>query len=224
MDQADLVGFPQRFMLGMDQPPWVDLSHLDVMVDIDDVLVPTIDTIHELAQRAGLHDGSVGPEWSGWEAYGCPPEDYWAIWTQFANSGGYVDTPPIPGTVEALRRLHWHGARIHLVTARGFLAHAEEIRAWTPEWAQEYAVPHASLTFARDKAMAMPEVLSLHGPDSAKDCFDYALDDSPKNTRLLRDAGVAGYLLTHHHNRADTDLPRVPTVGDFVDLIIEEHS
>lgn len=211
-----------------------DLSHLDIMVDIDDVLMPTIDEIHERSRIAGLHDGSVGPEWTGWTAYGCPEQDYWDIWTQFANEGGYTTTPPVAGAVEALRRIHWLGARIHLVTARGFMAHADEIRAWTPQWVEEFAIPHASLTFARDKVAAMRQIvpqphwtdehrLTSSSPLSDWGLFDYAIDDSPKNTRALHQAGVRAYLLSHHHNRETTDLPRIESVGEFVDLIIEEN-
>jgi hypothetical protein len=203
----------------------INLEHLDVMVDIDDVIFPTIDSIHELARVEGLHDGDVGPEWSGWEAYGCEEQTYWDLWTRFAQAGGYVTTEPIPGTLEALRRLAWAGARIHLVTARGFLAHADEIRAWTPVWVEEFAVPHASLTFARDKVAAMWELFT--DPELGMDpykIFDYAIDDSPKNARALAEAGVKAYLLSHHHNRAELELPRTPSVGAFVDMIFQENS
>jgi hypothetical protein len=194
----------------------------EVMVDIDDVLMPTIDSIHELARQAGLHDGTVEPSWAGWDAYGCDEAVYWALWTQFAEEGGYVATQPIPGSVEALRRLLWAGHRIHLVTARGFMAHAEEIRAWTPQWVEEFAIPHHSLTFAQDKVAAMRSLVAPRS-DQAYGAFDYAIDDSPRNIRALLEVGVDAYLLNHPHNRDVTDLPRIHSVDAFVDHVIQEN-
>lgn len=187
----------------------------NVMVDIDDVLVPTIDAIHDLAREVGLHDGSIQPSWYGWVSYGCTREEYFALWETFAESGGYLETAPIPGALEALRRLHWAGHRIHLVTARGFMSRGEEIKSWTHEWLEEYAVPHRTLTFTQDKPGAQ-ESLGL--------AFDYAIDDSPKNVAALANVGVEAYLLNHAHNRDDVALPRVSTVDEFVDLILQEDA
>lgn len=186
---------------------------VDIMVDIDDVLCPTIDEIHELARVAGLHKGEVGPAWKGWEVYGCEPDAYWDLWLTFAASGGYLNTPPIPGSVEALRRLYWAGHRIHLVTARGFMANAEQIREWTPQWVETFAIPHHSLVFAKDKVAAQ---------DTVGARFTYAIDDSPKNIGMLRRDGIEAYLLSHHHNRDAQGLPRVESVGAFADLILKE--
>lgn len=218
---VQLDAFARRWIMGLEPK----VITYDIMFDIDDVLIPTIDSIHQLALEAGLHDGSVTPKWAGWEAYGCDEQTYWNLWTQWADQGGYVNTPPIPEAAEALRRLAWAGHRIHLVTARGFMAHAEEIRAWTHEWVQEFAIPHHSLTFSQDKAAAMAEILTpnkIHAEiyrDAVR--FDYAIDDSPKNVRGLLMAGVRAYLLDHHHNAEETNLPRVPTVSAFADLILE---
>ena len=187
---------------------------LDLMVDIDDVIFPTMQSIHDRALAAGLHDGSAKMAWSGWESYRlpngdpCPPQVYWDLWSDFALDGGYVKTEPIPGAVEALRWLMWEGHRIHLVTARGFMNHAEDIRRWTPQWVEEFAVPHTSLTFAQDKVSAMHELGVF---------FDSALDDSPKNWGHLEAAGVHAFLQDHEHNR-DADVSperRIDTLWEW---------
>ena len=170
----------------------------DLMVDIDEVVCPLLETIHQRAQRVGLHDGTVKMEWAGWVNYRlpsgepCPEDVYWDLWSEFAAEGGYVNTPPIEGSAEALRWLMWEGHNIHLVTARGFMAHAEDIRRWTPEWIEKFAIPHKTLTFARDKVAAQ-EALGVE--------FDAGVDDSPKNFTRLSDAGVLMYLQDHEHNR-----------------------
>jgi len=188
-------------------------SQLDLMVDIDDVIFPTMESIHELARAAGLHDGSGRMAWSGWQSYTlpdgepCPPQVYWDLWSDFALSGGYVKTEPIEGAVEALRWLMWEGHNIHLVTARGFMNHAENIRAWTPQWVEEFAVPHKTLTFAQDKVAAMEDLGIV---------FNSGLDDSPKNYHRLDEAGVHVFLQDHEHNR-DHDVPvrRVDTLWEW---------
>jgi hypothetical protein len=171
---------------------------LDLMVDIDEVIFPMMASVHKRAQDKGYHDGTADMVWAGWVHYRLPsgeplPEDiYWDLWSEFALEGGYIHTPPIEGAVEALRWLSWEGHNIHLVTARGFMANAENIRAWTPQWVEEFAVPHKTLTFAQDK-VAVQEELGVE--------FDAAIDDSPKNFQALREAGIHAFLQDHEHNR-----------------------
>lgn len=190
-------------------------SNLDLMVDIDDVICPLIEQIHERARLKGYHDGSVGPEWSATQ-YPCSEEDYWELWSEFTLADGYLTTEPNPDAVAALRFLMWEGHRIHLVTARGFMANSEKIREWTPQWLEEYAVPHATLTFAKDKPAAQ-ETLGVK--------FDFAIDDHPKNYAALDAAGVKVYLLDHHHNRMADVERRVPSVWEWahiVDMSVQE--
>lgn len=171
---------------------------LELMVDIDEVIFPMIDSIHEVAFEAGLHDNSQPMRmWSGHKQYGCPEDVYWDLWSTFANAGGYVQTAPIPGAVEALRWLMWEGHNIHLVTARGMMNHAEEIRRWTAQWVDDFAVPHKTLTFSKDKAASQTELGVM---------FDSAIDDSPKNFENLQAAFVPVYLQDHTHNW-DADVP-----------------
>ena len=212
-------------------PAWQDMPRgakwisdpFDVMVDVDDVIFPTMMAIHELAREAGYHNGDVDPSWTGWEAYKISEQAYWDLWSDFALRDGYLETPPIEEAVEELRRLYFEGHRIHLVTARGFMAHASEIRAWTETWIEEFAIPWHSLTFARDKVAAQEPLAAKFRPNlGGMPFFDYAIDDSPRNVKGLREAGVAAYLLDHVHNKSHVYDQRVATVGEFVDMILEE--
>jgi len=207
---------------------------VDVMFDYDDVLFPTMMSIHDLARAAGLHDGTVEPAWSGWEVYRlpdgtpCPPEVYWDLWSDFALSGGYTSTPPIAEAAEAMRRLYFAGHRIHIVTARGFMNHASDIRRWTLEHTEEFAIPWHTLTFAQDKVAAMADIFPVdpwaNSTPIEDTRFDYAIDDSPKHITALRNVGVSAYLLNHVHNKLDPSPWRVGTVGEFVDMILEENA
>lgn len=186
------------------------MAHL--MVDVDDVLIPTMATIHKIAHERGLHDGSAKMAWAGWTSYGCAEDDYWECWTHFAATGGYVSTPPIPGSLEALRRLLWEGHEISLVTARGFFTNGEDIKRWTREWVEEWAVPHHNLVFAKDKVGAQVEL----------GIFDYAIDDSPKNVDALTADGVRAYLLDHEHNQAHQAERRVSSLWEWAYIIQQE--
>jgi hypothetical protein len=206
-------GFP-------DGAAWIS-NPLNIMFDIDDVIFPTMMSIHELARLAGYHNNDVDPSWSGWESYNIPPQAYWDLWSDFAMSGGYVNTEPIVEATEAMRRLYYAGHRIHLVTARGFMAHASDIRAWTSQWVEEYAIPWHSLTFARDKVQAGRDLAHDYEAWGASPFFDFAIDDSPRNFIELREDGVEAYLLDHVHNKDHVADHRVASVDQFVDIVLK---
>lgn len=168
------------------------MRSLNLMVDIDEVIFPLGDSIHAIGHEEGLHDNSMPwSMWEGWKQYGCAPHAYWRLWDLFVERDGYRTTQPIQRNLEALRHLYFEGHRINLVTARGFMANAEKIREWTPEWLEEFAVPHHTLTFAKDKVAAQAELGR----------FDLAIDDSPKNYAALENDGVNVWLQDHPHNR-----------------------
>lgn len=184
------------------------MKKLNLMVDIDDVLFPLIDGIHDVAIEQGLHDGSVGPEWAGWELYGCTEERYWDLWVTFSARNGYLNTPPIPGRLEALRHLYLEGHTINLVTARGFFSNGDDVKNWTREWIEEFAVPHHTLTFAKDKVGSQAEL----------GAFDLAIDDSPHNYTALEQAGVNVWMQNHHHNRLFEAEARVEDLWEWATI------
>lgn len=183
---------------------------LNLMVDIDEVVFPLGDSIHEIAHEFGLHDNSEPWKvWSAWEQYGCDPDKYWDLWITFAHRNGYLETPPIQHQAEALRHLYFEGHRINLVTARGFMANAENIKKWTPEWLEEWAIPYHTLTFSKDKPSTQNEL----------GVFDLAIDDSPKNFEALADDGVNVWLQNHTHNKwFDTEF-RVADMWEWVRIV-----
>lgn len=211
-----------RLPIEIHRPPWQTLPRgarlnpnpLNIMIDIDEVLIPLVDSIHQIAYERGLHDGSRPHEmWEGWRQYGCSPDVYWDLWSDFALGGGYLSTAPFPEAVEAVRKLYWEGHNIHLVTARGFMKRATEIRAWTQEWIEEFAIPHHSLVFSKDKPAAQ-QALGVR--------FDYAFDDSPRNYEALLADGVKVYLIDHPHNANYSADWRLTSLAEGVEMILEE--
>jgi hypothetical protein len=184
------------------------------MVDIDDVLMPWADAVHEACRDAGLHDLETYSSWSQWEDYGCTKDEWLYVVSTLTKAGGLYHTPPIPGAVEAIRRLYWAGHQIHIVTARGFMAHSEQIRAWTDEWLEEWAVPHHTRTFAQSKVTPM-RILPCGSTTPST--------TGSTTTQDLDAAGVRVYLLSRPHNLSFPADRRVETVDQFVDIILEEQ-
>lgn len=88
------------------------------------------------------------------EQWGMDHKTFWKIW--FADNedgGGWLRLPPVPGTVEGLKKLQKAGHTIHIITSRK----GGEIN--TVKWLQKYNVPHDSLHIARDKSRVLVDVM-----------------------------------------------------------------
>ena len=70
------------------------------------------------------------------------------------------------------------GVEQHFVTARGFLAHGDIIRDQTAAMLEAPAIPHASLTFSRDK-----------GKEALRLGATHAIDDNGGNYMVLSEVG-----------------------------------
>jgi len=187
----------------------------DVGVDIDDVLHPWYATAHQLSEAAGITNGVTPKTWRMADEYGCDLDEWVGVLEQATKDGTLYGVPPIPGRVEALRRLLFDGHRIHLVTARGTAvwqspAEQAEIHRQTRAWVEEYAVPHSTLVFESDKAM----IARVRG-------LDYFIDDGVHNFQDLELGAPAceTYLMTAPHN-GDFYTPfRLQSMDQFADLI-----
>lgn len=192
------------------------MSGLDVMIDIDDVIVPWFETVDRRCRDAW---GDHHPPCRVWDMaghYGVPREEWENVVISATADGLYTTTEPLPGSVEALRSLMWAGHRLHIVTARGFFANGDNIREWTRQYLDTFAIPHETLTFAKDKVAAQDE-LGVR--------FDYAIDDGVHNFEALYAAGVPVYLQTAPHN-VDFVAPegrRVPSLWHFAQTILRAH-
>lgn len=188
---------------------------VDVMVDIDDVIAPWFVSVDERCAEAWDPEGKLGPcnVWSMWEHYGRTQEEWGSVVESAISHGLYTTVDPIPGSVEGLNRLRWFGHRVHMVTARGFMANAQNIRRWTPEYLQRFGAGYDTLTFAKDKVKAQA-ALGL--------TYDYAIDDGGHNYDALADAGVNVYLCKAPHNGEHRASQRVDSLWDFANLVLEE--
>lgn len=138
---------------------------------------------------------------SAWELearYGVTTDLVTAIFDEGTRTGDlYTAAPPIPGRVEAVRRLHADGWEIHVVTARGCHGHLDSVVAATEWWLAEHSVPHQHLTVTSDKHL-VPGLALL-------------ADDTPANVdrQIAHHGPGTAVLVDADWNRDRTDLPRV---------------
>ena len=186
---------------------------LDIMIDIDDVIVPWFETVDRRCREAWGDHHAPCVAWDMAGHYGVTRREWEAVVISATLDGLYTTTEPLPGSVEALRRLMWAGHRLHIVTARGFFANGDNIRAWTKDYLNNFAVPHETLTFAKDKVAAQAE-LGVR--------FDFAVDDGVHNFEALHAAGVPTYLHTAPHNSTYVAPPglRVDSLWEFANIIL----
>lgn len=201
----------------------------DVMYDYDDIVVGLIPALHQKAHEMGLHDNTEEAlaTWHGHLQYNCTEEDWWSVFDALMVEGWYYNAPAIPGVVESMHRLKAAGHRIHILTARGFMAHADEIRKATYKNIEALELPVDTITFNKNKVEGMISALDGWTPPDARPTFDFALDDGPHNYEDLDGAGVNVYLLELPHNQEwrleHPDARTVPSAGDFVDLILNKE-
>lgn len=193
------------------------MKTFDIGVDVDDVLHPWFNTAHSLCEAAGITNGVVPKTWRMAEEYGCDINVWAKVLENATLDGTLYGVAPIPGAVEAVRRLFWAGHRIHLITARGTASWQSEeekarIHQQTADWINEYAVPNTTARFTKAKAEAAREI-----------GLDYFIDDAVHNFQYLELAApdTQTYLLTAPHNRDFYTPFRVESVDEFADLVTE---
>lgn len=196
----------------IDRSTGVAIPTYDIMVDYDDVVMPWAQVVHDKCAALGLHDGSKPwSSWHMWEDYGCSKEEWENAVIAATADGLYTNTDPFPGAIEGLRRLFWSGHRIHIVTARGFMENAENIRRWTVDHVLQYGVPHHTLTFSKNKVDSMHELGVT---------FDFAIDDGAHNVDILAEAGVNVFMHNQPHNARHPHPMRVNSLWEFADMVL----
>lgn len=182
-----------------------------VIFDIDDCLMPWAEKVHEACILAGLaKEDTLWTQWSMWQDYGCTKEQWLEVVNSLVKEGGIYHAEPYPGVVESVQKLTKLGHEVHLVTARGFFDHAQQIRDWTVDWIETFQIP-GTLWFAQDKGEIAQNIAATH-----------AIDDRIDNCEDMWHVGVQAYLMNQPHNLLEPvdDDYRVNSVPEFVEKIL----
>jgi 5'(3')-deoxyribonucleotidase len=175
---------------------------LVIAVDMDGVIY---DFAAALRNHLHLNEGvdrTTMPEptkWEFWDEWGMTESEWVAACTRGVEMGIVFRTgEPVGDAVAALRALANAGHIIHLVTSRFFggpLAYAH-----TALWLKDWAIPHHSLTFTRNKGAIAADV---------------AVDDHVDNVLQYAQAGTVCALWDQPWNRY-ANLPRVSSWAEFL--------
>lgn len=177
-----------------------------VGVDIDDVLFPWYDRAHTASVTAGIADILHTPHtWHPYREYGCEPQAWYDALAVATLDGTLYAGEPMPGVVDALTRIRDAGHTVHLVTARGHLAHGAAIKTQTIQWLDEHTIPHDTLTFSRDKTVVP---------------CDWFIDDNVDNATAVAATGARAYLHRQPWNLHNRTLPVVRDMTEFAELVI----
>lgn len=176
-----------------------------VMLDLDGVLNPFIDTFHPWCEKTlGRVLEDPISEWHFYRKWDITDEQFLGLLNSFGEAGGFAESPPYEGSAEIVSSLTEAGHTVHIVTDRPACAIADT--AW---WVEQYIPGYTSLTISRDKT-----VFKQYGTPTY-----YGLDDRVENVEKLRIAGVYGYLFTRPWN-AESNLPRVSTLEEFEAIVL----
>jgi hypothetical protein len=193
----------------------IDVPTFDIMVDYDDVITPWADVVHNQCELLGLTNGKAYASWHMWEDYGCTKEEWENAVIAATTNGLYTDTEPLPGAVDAINSLLWRGHRVHIVTARGFMANGRQIRLWTAEALAKFGIGHSTLMFSKDKVKVQRKL----GVE-----FDYAIDDGVHNYEALDAAGIRVWMHSQPHNAAYEAERRIGSLWEFAQMIHRDQT
>jgi len=189
------------------------MTFATTMLDLDGVANLWVDPFHpfllahpRFVANYGTVEQTDWETWHHYREYGCTDEIFVEILQDYAREGLFTAAPPFDGVPEAMQRLHAAGHTIHVVTDR-----PEFILEATGQWLTDYGIPFDSLEIGRDKT-----VFKRRG-----DGPYFALDDRTENVQNMRAADIDAILLDWPWNRT-ADLPRVFSVSDYVDYVLEK--
>lgn len=172
-------------------------------IDLDGVLYPFVDVIHDRAQlRLGHKLPRNFEKWGFFEDWGLDWPGFVALMERECEAGFlYWKGAIAPGAVENIFMLEEWGQEVVYVTARG--AHAHDA---TASWLRQHALDHRKLiTGASDKTLHQLDVL---------------LDDGPHNIEAAIAAGCRGIIFDQPWNQG-IEGERVHSWDEFGQLMAE---
>lgn len=151
---------------------------------------------------------SALPHWDFFKGWGLTLKEYLELYRAGVDAGYVLRVgDPLPGSVEAIRRVAEAGHTVHIVTDRNVASDPHVPAKHTSAWLTEHNVPFDSLTLSSDKTAA---------------ATDFFIDDRYENYVARVNAGMSCHLLTRpwNANLGDSTTNRVSTIGEFVEEVL----
>lgn len=128
-------------------------------------------------------------------------------WFAVTQRGMFINSKPMDGAPQALRKLSDQGVHIRIITARICISgHHAEIVKQTVDWLEKHGIPYWDICFMKDKNAV---------------AADLYIDDSPTNVLNLRGAGKKVLVFKTSVNKG-VEGPGADNWIDIEKLVLEE--
>lgn len=184
---------------------------LRIGFDLDGVVYDFRKALSEYLVGAGHPQCTVEaarPDWDFFHGWGLSLDEYMDLYRAGVDAGYVLRVgDPLPGVVDAMRRLTDAGHTIHIVTDRSVGSEPGISAQHTAAWLAEHRFVFNSLTFSSDKTVVPT---------------DYFIDDRYENYLARKKAGLGCHLLTRTWNveLGDRSTMRVKSVDEFVQTVL----
>jgi hypothetical protein len=149
------------------------------------------------------------PDWDFFIGWGMSLDEYLALYREGVDAGIVLRLgDPLPGSVEATRRLAEAGHSIHIVTDRSIGTARGVSARHTAAWLAEHGFVFDSLTFSSDKTSV---------------ATDFFIDDRWENYVARQRVDMDCHLLTRPWNMdfGDDAVCRVASIEEYVDRVLD---
>lgn len=183
------------------------MNTLNVGFDVDGVLYDFRKSHSDFeVARGNAHCALdlAADEWDYFAGWGMTLDEWLASYAEGVNAGHVLWAGgTLPGAKEAFDAIRAQGHRIHLVTDRSI---GDDPQEATFAWLQANGLEPDSVTFSRDKTVVETDIF---------------IEDRLENADALNAAGTLCYLINRPWNACDDDRPRVDTLAEFVERVME---
>lgn len=152
------------------------------------------------------------PHWDFYEGWGLTLSEYLDLYREGVDAGRVLRFgEPLPGSVDATKRLAAAGHTIHIVTDRSIGSEPGIATRHTEAWLKDHGFVVDSLTISADKTAVET---------------DFFIDDRWENYVARTQAGQNCHLLTRPWNMdfGDVSTQRVESVDKFVQIVLSGAS
>lgn len=180
---------------------------LRVGFDLDGVVYDFVDSVRRYLLTHGWRPEQM-PDAQNWEFFldwGMELREFLSVCHAGVDHGTIFATgTPLPGALDAARKIAAAGHEIHIITDRTFGTGDASADA-TRSWLREVEFPYTTLTISADKACVPTDVY---------------IDDRDINFLALLEAGIDAYLIDRPWNRHVSTDRRLASVAEYADLLV----
>ena len=175
--------------------------------DLDNVLYPLCEEIHEYLDSAGYEHDKTDPKWEVWEHYGLTEAQWQLIFARGIRDGAFfVDGEPPESAMGVLAEFLSEGHHLYIVTSRNIEGAELYARRQTFRWIYEnLSIPWSGIIVSSNKA-----ILPFHS----------FIDDHTANLEVVQNSGILGVGFDQPWNQ-DWQGTRCKSLWEYYEIVAE---